>query len=266
MEQDEARMPEATIEALAMEILAALEDGGHLVTVNHKSYGMIGGATPDYVRADNRLVGEMRMRDWLKPRGTEPETFTISEAGLFRLRRSRAARDEFGAQHRIEAQRVVQLEDGSEETVTVNEGESPLGWLWKRGSIDAVQCESGERLRRDFTLARMSPRMAANLDTPLVDGLRGKRAEAELTEIVVAARQRFNRAMSAAGPVISGLLFDVCCHLIGLEQAESTRGWPRRAAKVVLVIGLERLAAHYGLRALRGHAAVRAWNAEEDAA
>ncbi|HTQ15377.1 MAG TPA: DUF6456 domain-containing protein [Rhizomicrobium sp.] len=258
-------LPQHEVEAAARRVLEALEEGGHLVPTNRKCYGLVAGAAPDEMRVSSRLVRELRARDWLGARGTEPETFVISDPGLFWLRRQRAPHDPFGAQHRLDSERRIRLPDGREESVTVDEGESPLGWLLKRGSIDVVQCEAGERLRRDYTLSQMSPRMCAALDVPLVDGLRGSRPQAELADVVVAARQRFSRAMRAAGPVISGLLFDVCCHLMGLEEAEIARAWPRRAAKVVLVIGLDRLAAHYGLSTARSHAPVRAWR-QDDAA
>jgi hypothetical protein len=95
---------------------------------------------------------------------------------------------------------------------------------------------------------------------PVVDQTRGMRPEPEMGEMVLAAKQRFSRAMSAAGPVICDLLFDICCHLIGLEAAESARNWPRRTAKIVLSIGLEKLASHYGLRSHRAPE-LRAWRA-----
>jgi hypothetical protein len=236
------------------------ESGGHLMPVARGVYGLVSCALPDTIRVEAEVVKALRSRDWLNPRGTDPETFVLSDPGLFWLRREQAEHEPFAAQHQLRAERMVRGEDGVEHKVLVNEGESPLGWLRKRGGIDPVQFEAGERLRRDFTLAAMTPRMAANFDTPMVDG---QRAEAEFTELVVAAKQRFSRAMQAAGPSISDLLFDVCCHLIGLEMAESTRAWPRRTAKVVLQIGLDRLAQHYGMRALAQHAALRGWRLEE---
>ncbi|HEY5239353.1 MAG TPA: DUF6456 domain-containing protein, partial [Rhizomicrobium sp.] len=99
---------------------------------------------------------------------------------------------------------------------------------------------------------------------PLVGGRRAAKATAPLAETTLAAKQRFAQAMSAVGPGLSDLLFDVCCHLVGLEMAERAKGWPQRSAKVVLQIALDRLALHYGLRVTGPQRAmVRNWRAEE---
>jgi hypothetical protein len=96
-----------------------------------------------------------------------------------------------------------------------------------------------------------------------VDGVRGAKSDPPLADTVLAAKQRFGRAMAAAGPVLSDLLFDVCCHLTGLEAAGGARSWPQRTARVVLQIALDRLAAHYGMNVRVQRAATRSWRLEE---
>src|SRR5262249_32294818 len=106
--------------------------------------------------------------------------------------------------------------------------------------------------------------MTVDLEAPLIShGRRAANTSAPLSETALAAKQRFAQAMSAVGPGLSDLLFDVCCHLVGLEMAERAKGWPQRSAKVVVHIALDRLALHYGLRVTGPQRArMRNWHAE----
>lgn len=155
----------------------------------------------------------------------------------------------------------------------VNESESPLAWLARRKDangkpmIDAAQFAAGERLRADFTRAAMTPRIGANLASPVAHSRRGGgESTANFSDLMVAAKERLNLALNAVGPEFSGLLLDVCCFLKGLETVERERGWPRRTSKVVLGLALDRLARHYGIAVKitgRSRAPVRAWQAPD---
>lgn len=164
---------------------------------------------------------------------------------------------------------TIHTESGLRE-VLIDEGESPLAWLARRKGRDGqamigpAQFQAGERLRADFTRAQMMARTTANWTSPVAQAGRGSGTggPSDFTDAVVAARQSVQRALAATGPEFSGLLLDVCCFLKGLEDVERERGWPPRSAKVVLQLGLDRLARHFGYSAAaRGphQAPVRTW-------
>jgi hypothetical protein len=195
-----------------------------------------------------------------------PDGLVVTAAGRARLARGAAPEDPFRAQHLAIARRVVATPDGHAE-VAIDEGESPLAWLARRKGrdgqplIEAEQLLAGERLRGDFTRAQMTPRVTASWDAAAARTRHGSQPIG-FAEAAVAARQRLRGALEAVGPEFSGLLLDVCCFLKGLEDVERERRWPSRSAKVVLQLGLDRLARHYGLaREARGraHAPIRAW-------
>lgn len=182
-----------------------------------------------------------------------------------------AARDRISKHGIVRATR--EHAQAAPDALLVNESESPLAWLARRKDqngrpmIDAVQFAAGERLREDFTRAAMTPRIGANLTSPVAHGRRtGGDSAMHFSDFVIAAKERLNRALDAVGPEFSGLLLDVCCFLKGLETVERERGWPRRTSKVVLGLALDRLARHYGLAAKitgRNRAQMRAWQAED---
>lgn len=160
------------------------------------------------------------------------------------------------------------------DALLVNECESPLAWLARRKDangkpmIDASQFAAGERLRADFTRAAMTPRVGANLTSPVAHSRRSGGGEdaAHFSDLVIAAKERLNHALDAAGPEFSGLLLDVCCFLKGLETVEHERRWPRRTSKIVLGLALDRLARHYGIATKivgKNRAPFRSWQAED---
>ena len=212
---------------------------------------VLGRGADSRVRVSAAMVEAFARESWIVPDG--PGRFVIGAAGRDLLAREAGG---FAAQHREMGGALV---DGA--AVKVNVGESPLARLQGRGLINAVQFAAGEKLRRDFTLAQLTPRMGVNWEAPVVSGARGAGGDS-IGDIALAARQRLNKALAAAGPGLSDLLFDVCCHLQVLEACETARGWAKRSARVVLLIALDRLAAHYGLTVVNHRRRVRAWAAE----
>jgi hypothetical protein len=213
------------------------------------------------MRVSAAVVSEFRARGWIAPRGTTPETFALSNTGGAWFASSGG--DVFGTAKPFLSQHRVMTPEGAI-TVNVNELESPLARLRFRGQLTPVQYEAGERLRQDFTMAGLMPRLCADLSAPISNSARNARS-APMTEKLIAARQRFRLAMANVGPGLSDLLFDVCCHLKGLETVEATYEWPVRSAKVVLQIALDRLAAHYGIATRSTRHRVRVWHADVSA-
>ena len=133
-------------------------------------------------------------------------------------------------------------------SVTVNLGESPLGWLMARGLISQRQFAAGERLRADWTLAGMAPRVTMRWDDgPRSRGARAPGGALDPTLAQIAAKRRMEAALAAAGTGLNDILWRVVCAGEGIEGAEKALGWPRRAGKLVLLMGLDRVADYYGV-------------------
>ncbi len=260
-----SKLTEAEIAREARRIFRKLDaPGAHLRPDGEEAWRVVSRADagkPDGVKVSAPLVEAFARRGWLARAGSQ-QTYVLSDAGLGWFQRAQAEAEPFAAQHQLRRQAVVKDERGIERRVTLDDAESPLARLRQRGLIDRTQFAAGEKLRVDFTLAGLSPRLGVDLAAPVLARTRGKLARHLLTDTVIAAKQRFSAAMQAVGPGLSDLLFDVCCHLRGLEDAERAKGWPGRSGRVVLGIALDRLAEHYGLH-LRGTAKLRGWRMEE---
>jgi hypothetical protein len=134
--------------------------------------------------------------------------------------------------------------------------ESPLDWLHRRRDkqgrplLSNHAFDAGERLRADFWFSAMTPRITVNWN-PVSSDRSAQRSPAgeglDMSDNVVAAKQRVRQALAAVGPELSGILIDVCCHEKGIEDSEREVGWPVRSGRIVLQLALERLARHYGL-------------------
>jgi hypothetical protein len=90
----------------------------------------------------------------------------------------------------------------------------------------------------------MTPRITLRYEaTPLGSGGAGD-VPAERAR---AARARLNDTLSLLPRDCASVLIDVYGFEKGLQSIEAERGWPRRSAKLVLRIGLDRLAEAWGL-------------------
>jgi len=153
---------------------------------------------------------------------------------------------------------------GDSLTAVRNLHESPLLRLLKlnpqkgEARFEDEQLRAAERLRSDFEKAHLAPRVTANYAPVEGTGSRhwqmSDNAVVRLTDTALAARHRLHEALEAVGPELSGLLMQVCCLTRGLEEVERCVGLPRRTARAVLVLGLTRLARHYGLKPKLHHA------------
>lgn len=128
--------------------------------------------------------------------------------------------------------------------VTVNLAESPLSWLHARGHLSDAQLAAGECLRRDFEKAQLAPGVTMRWDLVRIGGAGGERGLNQ-TERQLAARQRFDGALSAAGKDLADILWRVVCAGETLPNAERALSWPVRSGKLVLRIALDRVAGFY---------------------
>lgn len=164
------------------------------------------------------------------------------------------ARNPHADQHRDWGERAVNEGQGRVSRLRMNLAESPLGVLARRRDSDGRPFLSpelvvaGERLREDFELAQMGPRVAQNWERFMTGGARGQ-YRPELGHGGPGgserARDRVAAALSDLGPGLGDMVLRCCCFLEGLEAAEKRMGWSARSGKIVLRIALMRLKRHY---------------------
>ncbi|SEM07452.1 hypothetical protein SAMN05443999_11257 [Roseovarius azorensis] len=141
--------------------------------------------------------------------------------------------------------------DNSARPLRYGPAESPLAALARRRDKDGARfisvelVRAGERLREDFELARMGPRVTQNWDHFLshVDTQGGAAPSGRYG--AEAARARVIGALRELGPGLGDVALRCCCYLEGLERAEQKMGWSARSGKIVLRIALQRLRRHY---------------------
>ncbi|SPH17773.1 hypothetical protein DEA8626_01300 [Defluviimonas aquaemixtae] len=215
---------------------------------------------------DRTVAQAFALKDWIQvEKPGRVTTYTITAAGRAALKRLLAdeqaarvpsfaeAQSPFGEQHRVWGERPV-MEPGASapRRMRYNLAESPLAVLARRKDKDGQPFLSpdlvaaGERLREDFELAQMGPRVAQNWDRFLTAGDRGNfSGNGSTGGGSASARDRVAAALRDLGPGLGDMVLRCCCFLEGLEAAERRLGWSARSGKIVLRIALQRLKRHY---------------------
>ncbi len=207
------------------------------------------------------------LRDWIHCRKPgRIATYEITAAGRAALKRilepdmampdgpmrgMAEAATPFADQHRSWGERAVTDAQGTRR-IRVNLAESPVQVLARRRDSDGKPylepelVTAAERLREDFELAQMGPRVAQNWERFLTAGDRGGwRPDSGGAEGPRGARERVAAALRDLGPGLGDVVLRVCCFLEGLEAVEKRMGWAARSGKIVLRIALMRLRRHY---------------------
>lgn len=263
-----AGMPdEATIEREARRILRRLNEPGACLAVARDMENAVvvrdtvDGRTVRTAVVERAVVEAMALKDWLDCAAPgRISRYRITATGRSALKRllaeeaaAKAGRpddcDPFGDQHRDLDEREVGA--GPKNRTRYNLAESPLQSLARRRdkggaaflSPDLVA--AGERLREDFELAQMGPRVTQNWDRFLTSGDGGPKGASAPASGPEAARRRVSRALADLGPGLSDVALRTCCFLEGMEAVERRMGWAARSGKIVLRIALQRLKRHY---------------------
>ncbi|MBI1217878.1 MAG: helix-turn-helix domain-containing protein [Rhodobacteraceae bacterium] len=213
---------------------------------------------------DRAVAQAFALKDWISCRTPgRVSSYILTPAGRAALKRmldedGRArqglaeAPAAFGDQHRVWGEREVQEPGEAPRRLRCNLTESPVTALSRRRDKDGEpflgpdMVAAAERLREDFELAQLGPRVAQNWDRFLTAGDRGSfTGGGGPAEGPRAARERVAAALRDLGPGLGDMALRCCCFLEGLEVAERRMGWSARSGKIVLRIALMRLKRHY---------------------
>ncbi|MGB5560034.1 MAG: DUF6456 domain-containing protein [Paracoccaceae bacterium] len=214
---------------------------------------------------DRPVAQAMALKDWIACDAPgRISRYAITTAGRAALKRLLSEEDAmrrgfseaatpFADQHRSWGEKECpEPESNRSRRVRYNLAESPILAMSRRKDKDGVPFLSAdlvtaaERLREDFELAQMGPRVAQNWEKFLTGGGRGGfRGDSGIGNGPSGARDRVSAVLHDLGPGLGDVALRVCCFLEGLETAEKRMGWSARSGKVVLRIALQRLKRHY---------------------
>ena len=220
-----------------------------------------GGATRRTVVLDRTVARAMALRNWIAcaAPGARVARYAITPAGRAALRRH-AAEAPGGSGLAEAPARFDHARGGGAAPApgaaepgappSRNLAESPIAMLARRRDRDGrffltpELVAAGERLREEFELARMAPRVTQDWDRFLAAGVTGGVPRGP-GEGPARARARVQAALAELGPGLADVALRTCCFLEGIESFERRAGWSPRSGKVVLRIALQRLRRHY---------------------
>lgn len=246
--------PSHAFRAKALTLLKRLNDDrtGRIVEAAPQNWQYLAGNIRPATSVDGETVSFLLAQGLIAKLAPGGYGATDEAASFFR--RLESAGPAYLSQHQALA---IDTNHGSSDLPTyIDLDESPVAHLARRRDrfgkrlLEPHQVEAAERLRRDFEIAGLQPRMtASHFDNtaPVSRRSRCHNVGANLADSAVAARQRLDKVAGALGPELAGVAFDACCFLKGMETIERDRRWPARSAKLVLSLALTALARHFGL-------------------
>ncbi|MFD2175413.1 DUF6456 domain-containing protein [Rhodobacter lacus] len=240
------------------------EPGAVLIVAPEMDKAVVLRGTVRIAVMERELAQGLALRDWITIKHTGRVTsYEISSVGRAALKRSlaeeRVARGEDPEAESPEASQhrewgTLTEGPGRSARMRANLAESPLAVLARRRDANGTLflapelVAAGERLREDFELAQMGPRVAQNWERFMTGAARGQYRPDLGTGGPGGserARERVAAALSDLGPGLGDMVLRCCCFLEGLEAAEKRMGWSARSGKIVLRIALMRLKRHY---------------------
>ncbi len=259
MPADVAEVTEAQLMREGGRILRRLAKAGAVLAVAAQMDKAVvvrgdGAGDPTRTAVVDRAVAEaMALKGWIAcDTPGRLARYHITKAGRTALG-AMLAESENRASGFADAQAPFSAKEGAEAApgrVRYSACDSPLAALARRRGRDGARfvpddlVRAGERLREDFELSQMGPRVTQDwsrfLTAPGGGGGTGGHARG-----FEAARRRVEGALHDLGPGLGDIALRCCCHLEGLEKAEKRMGWSARSGKIVLRIALQRLKRHY---------------------
>ncbi|GAA3877216.1 DUF6456 domain-containing protein [Celeribacter arenosi] len=263
-------LDDVTVEREARRILRRLSEPGACLAVAQDMEKAVvvrdlpDGRTTRTAVLDRPVAQAMALKEWISAKAKGKITrYTITAAGRAALKRFLAADEttqggfaEAPARfYDAESEVVSRVEpvggDEGARRLRYNAAESPVQVLSRRRDKDGTMFLSpelvaaAERLREDFELAQMGPRVTQNWERFLTGTARGTFSGDAKGFGPEAAQARVASALDDLGPGLADVALRCCCYLEGMEQAEQRMGWSARSGKIVLRIALQRLKRHY---------------------